>query len=249
MAIDRISANSKITRDTPSEGHDRIAKSEAQPRNEKVDEVAKLYEKQFLREMVKAMRGTVSHGYVKPSMAEEIYRGQLDEQYVEAWGENGGIGLSNIIYDQIMERYFSTPHGKSLKDQGPIAVTDRDVSKVVRVKMDSASQTPGQVPLRVEIKPSEDGGPGKLQLPWDAKVLTKSQLGGKTSLTLSHGEGLKSTFIFQGVASAEVEPGKELSRGQTVGVLSPEVRAFFWNLSQSNQGLVSTRAPDAVKNE
>jgi flagellar protein FlgJ len=249
VAIDKISGTSQVNRDIASEGHERIAKSEAQPRNEKLDQVAKLYEKQFLREMVKSMRGTVSYGYTKPSMAEEIYRGELDNEYVEAWGENGGIGLSSLIYDQIMERYFSTPQGRGLKEQGPIALTDRDVSKVVRIKTAPTGETANQVPLRVEIKPSAEGAPGKLQLPWDAQVVSKNQVGGKTSLTLSHGEGLKSTFIFQGVASADVEPGKQLGRGQTVGILSPEVRAFFWNLSQSSARPGAKLDAGLVKNE
>ena len=74
-------------------------------REPQVDMVAKLYEKQFLREMVKAMRSTVSFSEMtKPSMAEDIFRSQLDEQYVEAWGDKGGIGLGDIIYESLMDR-------------------------------------------------------------------------------------------------------------------------------------------------
>jgi peptidoglycan hydrolase FlgJ len=247
--IDRIGSTSRVTRDDPSAGHDQVAKADQQnaglplnapaqkaalePRNKKVEEVAKLYEKQFLGEMLKAMRGTVSYGeQTKPSMAENIYKDGLDSQYVESWGDNGGIGLSGMIYDQMMQRYFNSGPGKSLKQQGPIKLTDRDVSGVIRIK---STETPGQVPLRVEMKPSETGAPSQLKAPWAGEVVSRSLLDGKTSLVLDHGSGLKSTLIFHGIASADTEPGRRLEKGQTVGVLSPEVKSFFWNLNRTAQ--------------
>jgi peptidoglycan hydrolase FlgJ len=235
--IDRIGRVSPMTRDNPSEGLEAREKAEArhnQPaRNEKVDEVAKLYEKQFLREMVRAMRGTVSFGAQKPSMAENIYREQLDNEYVESWGEQGGIGLSELIYEQLMDRYFAGGPGAKLKQQGPIAISDKDIARVSRVATSASSGVAGQVPLRVEMKPADDGSPARLQAPWSATVLSKSLLDGKTSLTLGHPGGLKSTLIFQGVAGGDLEPGQQIERGKTLGILSPDVDSFFWNISQS----------------
>ena len=245
--IDRIGSSTRVTRDNPSDGHEQVAKREdlqngiplgtpaqkaaAEVKNKKVEEVAKLYEKQFLGEMLKAMRGTVSYGeQTKPSMAENIYKDGLDSQYVEAWGDNGGIGLSDMIYDQMMQRYFNGGPGKNLKQQGPIQLTDRDVSSVIRIK---STETPGQVPLRVEMKPSGSGGPSQLKAPWAGEVVSRSLLDGKTSLVLDHGSGLKSTLIFNGIASADTEPGRHLEKGQTVGILSPEVKSFFWNLNRT----------------
>lgn len=234
VAVDRIGSGGKVTRENPSEGFTAIEKREeleARPqRNEKVDQVAKLYEKQFMREMVKAMRGTVDFGVMKPSMAENIYRDQLDDQYVESWSDKGGVGLSDVIYNQIMDRYFNTASGRRLKGQGEmIPVTDRDVSRVARV------QSPqGQVPLRVEIKTANDGKPASLLAPWDAQVVSNSRLeGGKTALTLAHGEDLRSTFVFQGVASADAKPGARFEKGKAIGVLSPEIHSFLWNLKES----------------
>ncbi|MES2854318.1 MAG: hypothetical protein V4692_00565, partial [Bdellovibrionota bacterium] len=63
MSIGRIGQTPSVNRDTPSSGHEQIAKAEQQqqqpPRNQQVDQVAKLYEKQFLNEMFKAMKQTV----------------------------------------------------------------------------------------------------------------------------------------------------------------------------------------------
>ena len=228
-----------IKRDTPSDGLEKVHPQEdfipgmkpaaAPPRNQKVEDVAKLYEKQFLREMTKAMRGTVDFGGDKPSQGESIYREQLDQQYVENWGDNGGIGLSNMIYEQLMERFFSGP-GQNLKKGGPIALSDRDISKVNRLP--TSMETANQVPMKVETKPSTDGSPAKIQAPWNSTVLASSQIEGKTHLTLGHPGGLKSTFIFQGVLGAEVEPGKQIEKGKTVGILSPDQNSFFWNLNR-----------------
>jgi flagellar protein FlgJ len=264
-AIGRVGGSGTVSRDSASSGLEAAdrARDEAAgflpldsrgraqargqaPRNEKIDEVSKLYEKQFLREMVKAMRSTVSFSDVtKPSMAENIYRDQLDEQYVESWGDQGGVGLSNMIYEQLMEKFFGgsdSDAGAALKKQGPIALTDRDVSRVAR--MPSAVPNSNQLPLRIEVKPSPNGGPVQVHAPWDATVVAKAQVeGGKTAVTLEHLPGVKSTVIFDGVAASEIEPGKKVSKGQTVGVLSPEKSSFFWNLSRVS----SARSPGGAE--
>lgn len=239
-SVGRIGRTGGVDRDMPSAGHEAVGRAldgedAPQPRNAKVEEVAKLYEKQFLREMVKAMRGTVSFSDVsKPSMAENIYREQLDNEYVESWGENGGIGLSDLIYSQLMDRYFDNG-AKNLKRQGPVALSDRDIVRVNRVKSEGAPSK--QIPLKVELKPDENGGPSQIKSPWDGEVLSSTKVGGKSAVTLLHDEGVRSTLIFDGVPAAGLEPGKHLEKGRTVGVLSPEINSFFWNLNRSASGL------------
>lgn len=72
----------------------------------KIRGVAELYEKQFLRDMVKQMRSTVSFSDVsKPSFAEGYFSEQLDQEYVEKWGDGGGIGLGDMIYQQLISQY------------------------------------------------------------------------------------------------------------------------------------------------
>lgn len=267
--ISRIGGNGAVRRDTPSSGHEQIAKRENQQAQQmrrpgvsdeirdKVKGVASMYEKQFLGEMMKAMRSTVTPTN-EPSMAENIYKDQLDSQYVDSWGENGGIGLSNLIYDQIMEKYFGESATQALKQQGPVALTDRDVLRVSRVGGSSngpshgpssgtlvASNGSTQIPLRVEVRPSTNSGPAKVQAPWDANVVQTSRVDGKTAVTLEHGEGVRSTLIFDGVPSSEVKPGYKLAKGQSLGVLNPDSKSFFWNLNHSKTSSQSAAVPSA----
>ena len=86
---------------------------QTRPDAEKVEkqfkEVAQLYEKHFMREMMKAMRSTVpDSNFIKQNQGEKIFREQLDQEYVEKWGDHGGIGLSDMIYNQLIEKYGFT---------------------------------------------------------------------------------------------------------------------------------------------
>jgi len=237
VSISRIAPTGSVNRDTPSAGHEQLEKAEqrAQARNPQVDQVAKLYEKQFLQEMFKAMRSTVKHTE-EPSMAQRIYQDQLDDQYIEAWGDNGGIGLSDMIYEQVMEKYFGGSTTQAMRKQGPVALSDRDVVRVARVNQAPGQTSNSQVPLRVEVRPSNSSGSAKVQAPWDAQVVQSTKVeGGKMAITLEHGQGLRSTLVFEGVPAAEVQPGQKLNKGQTVGVLSPEAKSFLWNLNQPAQ--------------
>jgi Rod binding domain-containing protein len=102
----------------------RVAAADKQLRD-----VASLYEKQFLREMVKQMRSSVTESEWMPSsFAEKYYREQLDHQYVESWGDGGGIGLGKMIYDQLLERYGERMGIRIPKErpQGPLPLSHRD---------------------------------------------------------------------------------------------------------------------------
>lgn len=72
----------------------------------KFEEAGSLYEKQFLRELVKAMRSSVSESSLIPkSQAEKIFQEQLDQQWVEAWGDRGGVGFGEMITQKLIEQY------------------------------------------------------------------------------------------------------------------------------------------------
>ena len=73
---------------------------------EKLRGAAQLYERQFLNEMVKSMRATIQHSqFSQPSMAENIYRDKMFDEYVSNWSKKGGVGFSEEIYKQLIERY------------------------------------------------------------------------------------------------------------------------------------------------
>jgi flagellar protein FlgJ len=74
--------------------------------DQKFKDIAKLYEKQFMREMVKAMRATTGKNELLPvSQGEKIFQEQLDQEYVEKWGDQGGLGLSDTIYKNLLDKY------------------------------------------------------------------------------------------------------------------------------------------------
>jgi Rod binding domain-containing protein len=314
--ISRIGRQQAVTREAGSEGHEQVARR-MDGVNEKVMNVAKMYERQFLGEMFKAMRATVSETE-KPSMAQNIYNSQRDDQYIDAWSEQGGVGFSNIIYDQIMERFFGqTQQGRALKKQGMIPLTNRDITNVSQVKngvatpivpraavapasastmakpgeartventepmpaptppkadmrtteervaagehfpetavaRDSIAQAQAnahasandlapveqQTALQIEVRPSPTGQPAKIQAPWDATVVGAAKLDGtRTAVTLEHGQGLRSTLVFDGVLATNTTVGQKIPRGEAIATLNQDAKSFLWNLApQSAQG-------------
>jgi flagellar protein FlgJ len=96
--------------------------------DDKLKEVATLYERHFIREMMKQMRATVQEGgFIKQNNAEKIFRDQLDDQYADQWAQSGGIGLSGMIYDQLIEKFGVRLGLKAApeKPQGPIPVNEK----------------------------------------------------------------------------------------------------------------------------
>lgn len=72
-----------------------------------IREAADQYEKYFLTQMLKAMRATISDkgGMLPAGQGQKIFQEQLDDQYIEAWNKRGGVGYSDLIYNQVIERY------------------------------------------------------------------------------------------------------------------------------------------------
>lgn len=56
----------------------------------------------FIHQLVKAMRATVPEsGLIRESTGREIYTSMLDSQFAKEMATGGGIGLSDILYNQI----------------------------------------------------------------------------------------------------------------------------------------------------
>jgi hypothetical protein len=149
-----------------------------------------------------------------------------------------------MIYDEMMEKVLNRYNGsRGMKPSGPIALTDRDVSRVLK----APSAMPNQTAMRVELKddPSKTG-PTQLKAPFDSKVLTTTRVDGKSTILLEHEGGVRSALIFDGVLS-QVKPGDSLKQGTQIGVLSPEIKSFFWNVNTPKQTAANT-ANDQAKN-
>lgn len=60
------------------------------------------FESLLLNMMIREMRATVPDSSLFPeSMAEEIFSSMLDEKIAGNMSENGGIGISRMIFDQL----------------------------------------------------------------------------------------------------------------------------------------------------
>lgn len=225
------------------------SESAAQPRvrDPRVMDAARMYEKYFLNQMVKAMRETVSYSDLqKPTMGEEIYRDQLDDQYVNSWTESGGIGLADMIHDQLMgkaemakqlQEAYRSSRGKA---RVPMTLTDRDVLHVRRLP-NTGTPNAGTETVLVSLaktRQSKKEGLEVVRLPWEAAVESVRSDQGKVIIGLRVadkpladkplGGQLQERYVemaFDG-EPAEVKSGQSLNVGAVVGRLAPEARGI-----------------------
>ena len=242
MAADKISGFKAIDSQGPSARRDevearRMEAHTAQAKDPRVLNVAKQYEKQFMMEMVKAMRQSVGEsGYLKPSMAEGIYREQLDEQYVDNWGESGGMGITDLIYNEIMEKFLGrdTNGVRQMKSQGPLPLSDKDILRARPVPSQGGESggSKKQVALEMQVADRVGRGPLPIRAPWSGTLLSLRTEAGRTSAVVDHGQGLKSTIMFEGIGAHHVI-GENISQGEVLGLLSPDARRYLWNMSSA----------------
>jgi Rod binding domain-containing protein len=89
-------------------------------RDPKMLEAARSFENQFIRQMIVEMRKTVPKDeLLGESMTESVFRDQLDGEYADSWVNKGGIGLADMIYDQLYEKYGNAT---TLQRKGPSEV-------------------------------------------------------------------------------------------------------------------------------
>ena len=199
--------------------------------DQKLRQASQLYEKQFLRQMVKAMRDSVSHSALtKPGMAESIYREQLDEKYVDHWLDRGGTGFSEIIYKDLVEKFYPMLGPQRVKKLRPVSLSDRyqGMSRSITQKKEKK-----QI-FHLQLKPQGKGGSSALSLPWKGQFEKAFELGGgQKGASFSHGFGLKSTFVFQG----QLKPGllgKTLWEGETFAQIGPASQIITWQIEPTN---------------
>lgn len=207
-----------------------MGRPEQKSPEQKLRDVSDMYEKHFLREMMKAMRSTVKEGgFVQSNQAEKIFKEQLDDHYVEKWGERGGIGLSDMIYKQLMDKFGVMMGIKApvAKPQGPLAM---DAKSEYR---GHPFQHPGKkqaLSYRIDVGQSEKSAQQAVKAPWDGVLLgSKSLADDQTMLEVEHDNGLKSQMVFKGAVS-KVLTGQKLQAGDTLGFLSPEAKSLYWTV-------------------
>lgn len=217
------------------------------PRNERLLEAARMYEKYFLGQMTKAMRSTVSFSELsKPSMGERIYREQLDDQYVDAWTERGGIGLANMIHDQMAGKMEmakllrQTERQRQLNQKNGAAPTglafsNRDVLNLRRLPSAPGTAETVLVSLgRTQSRPSDP--PEVVFTPWagrveavtvsgDSKATKRSQISLRVAAQGAQ-PARQVVLAFDGVP-LNVTEGDSVIAGQSIGQLAPAARGLL----------------------
>ena len=231
----------KINQIIPLDSHSRAPDSAQESSDHRLREAARLYEQHFLGEMVKAMRQAVPESdLMKTSFAEKLYRDQLDQQYTNNWSKQGGVGLADLIYNNIKERM--APLVPTARPQGPLPIPANGKTPVIKVEeLKSLSHIPGEKnikkqSLNLQLQLTEEpnsflGQSLSITSPWSGKVLDRFQTeDGLSAIQISHPEGFISKIIFPG-ALEKITPNQEVQAGQKLGQFSsPDQTKLNWSI-------------------
>jgi Rod binding domain-containing protein len=205
-------------------------------RDPKMLEAAKSFENQFVRQLISEMRKTVPKDELLPeSMTEDIFKEQLDGEYADKWVQNGGIGLADIIYDQLEQRYGAvkqippakgeifplpktTAGGPSAQLRDIFSRADKDlfVAKKGPNGFDIRSREP--LPERVDIRSPLSG------LVLQATILDE----GRQLVVIKHDEGLVSQFVHTG--RNNVKSNTRVAAGDVIAELPPSQKGESANV-------------------
>jgi len=200
-------------------------------------EAAKMYENHFMNEMVRAMRSTTgrkNNTLIKENFAEQIFSQQLDQKYVENWSDKGGIGLADMIYNQLREKYGQTTKkdfGRApgalpiapARESGGLKATDSIQFKTIPAG-DGA-----KLNYRFEVQdPSGAGFEAVNPMKGVVKQAQKLE-DGWNLVRLDHGQGIESEMTFPGHGT-ELGIGQALETGQRLGQLDPARPVLAWKL-------------------
>ncbi len=198
--------------------------------DEKVRQVADEYEKYFMKEMMRHMRTTVQESdFMKANNAEKIFREQLDDQYSTEWNKRGGFGISDMIYQQLTEKFGPQLGLKSKDDlpKGPLPLDKKMHIKEMKTDKDiSLMLTPEKT----------DEGLIEVQNPWAGTLQNKKSMeGDRTSYEIKHDNGLESLILTQGAPSEQtrhLSPGDKIQSGQSLG-LAQSSSPLVWTVKSS----------------
>lgn len=194
--------------------------------DEKLREVAEMYEKHFIREMMKEMNATVHEGgMIQKNNAEKTFQDMLDDQYAGNWGKAGGIGLADMIHKQLLERY-GEQFGLKEKIEKPKGPIDFNLKSNIT-----------SVPGGLKIQPdSTTQKTAALHNPWAGVLLDKKYLDmDQMQYRIKHDNGLESLITTRGsglagnASGANLSAGDEVKAGQQLGWLN-STSPLFWTI-------------------
>ncbi|MGZ3691659.1 MAG: rod-binding protein [Pseudobdellovibrio sp.] len=212
--------------------------------DDKLHEVSELYEKHFIREMMKQMRSTVQEGgFIQQNNAEKIFRDQLDDQYADQWTKSGGIGLSTLIYDQLIDKFGPQMGLKQRVDKpmGPIAMNDKTnfagvtssgapAAALAEAGGQQGQKSSSQLTFKFQTPPNE-----KVELvnPWAGVLLDKKYMDmDQMQYRIKHDNGLESLILTRGTGlglEQKLSPGDTIQAGQQLGWAS-SASPLFWTV-------------------
>jgi flagellar protein FlgJ len=181
---------------------------------------ARMYEQQFLKEMVTAMRKSVAKSDLVPeSRGDKIFTDQLYDQYVEQWSNVGGVGLSDIIYDQILQKFG--PQQRIERPKGPIPT---DQHKTFQIQNKSPAGA-----LMLKVAPERNSQNTEILMPWAGELKGVQNLeSGEKAAFIQHNNGLQSTFLFQG----KLTPNKkDFGPGEPFAQLDSQ-KNYLWKVEK-----------------
>lgn len=210
-----------------------------QQQDQKIREAAKAYERMFLDEMVKSMRKTVQHSdLTKPSMGESIYLDKMYENYVDNWSDVGGVGLSQVIYDQIHERFF--PAMSSPPPDGPLPINKPTTPLQLNqpdenLQIKTEAKDGQNISFQLRAKNLKTGAQGQVVSPWSGHILSAFQAGERAGLIVQHGSNLRSTlsFVGQPLAGLGELRNQPVQEGQPLGVLDLTQPSLSWKVTKN----------------
>lgn len=63
------------------------------------------FEQLFLTQMLQQMRSSIpKDGMLGGGQQEEMFNGMLDQERAKAWSQDGGIGLANLLFQQMKDQ-------------------------------------------------------------------------------------------------------------------------------------------------
>ena len=96
------------------------------PRDSPLWQAAEGIEANFLKEMLKNMRKTVQEPEMEKNRGYQVFREMLDDQYAEKAAQNRGIGLAELIVNQVLE---SQNQGRD--PAAPVAIRNLNKSDMI----------------------------------------------------------------------------------------------------------------------
>lgn len=203
----------------------------------KVREVANEYEKYFMKEMFKQMRGTVQEGgFLKANNAEKIFQEQLDDQYSTEGNKRGGFGISDLIYKQLTEKFAAQLGLEDKQDhpRGPIPLNQK--MHFEEIKSRELKPLDSQKTFLITPEKNVEHKNIPVQSPWAGVLQNKKVLDAdQTSYQIKHDNGLESLILTHGAATPEtrnLSAGDQIQPGQTLG-LAQAGQPLVWTVKKS----------------